>query len=75
VFWKDVTQDLNIIDFSLNKIVHDGHSTFFWLDRWCKGTSLSYEYPHLFSLVCKSHLTVAEVFQKGIENIQFFTTL
>jgi hypothetical protein len=41
VFWKDVNQDLDIIEYGLNKIVNNGCSTSFWLDRWCRDTSLT----------------------------------
>jgi hypothetical protein len=32
-FWKDVTLNLDVVDFYLNKKVRNGITTRFWLDR------------------------------------------
>jgi hypothetical protein len=70
-----VTVDTEVIDFCLKKKNRNGLTTRFWLDGWLLDTSLSYAFPHLFSLVLHTNVMVAQAFQLGISNMQFIQSL
>jgi hypothetical protein len=38
-FWKDVQNISEVVEFCLNKMLGNGKSTLFWLDRWLVDTS------------------------------------
>jgi zinc-binding in reverse transcriptase len=44
-------------------------------DRWRGSTSLTYDFPHLFSVCKYPYITIAEVFCKGVNNLEFNSNL
>jgi hypothetical protein len=74
-FWKSFSEDLDLVEFYINKVVGNGHDTLFWIDRWRGSFSLAYDFSHLF-YVCKYlYITVAKVFCKGVNNLEFNSNL
>jgi hypothetical protein len=52
-------------------VIKDGASTRFWEDIWLGNTSLYNQYPSLYNIVQRKHVTVANVLSNTPLNVGF----
>ncbi|WVZ49763.1 hypothetical protein U9M48_001092 [Paspalum notatum var. saurae] len=55
--------------------LHDGSQIRFWEDRWFGDQPLKHQYPSLYNITRKKHISVADVFSTTPLNISFRRTL
>ena len=55
--------------------IGDGKRARFWEDWWIGNAPLNKNYPRLYDLCFDKNKTVKQVFNKGLENVQFRRTL
>ncbi|KAE8798655.1 hypothetical protein D1007_26144 [Hordeum vulgare] len=60
-FWKDLVKVRPIFKDHVKFLVGNGASTRFWLDWWCRDSTLSVTFPTLFSFCPEPDISIAEL--------------
>lgn len=70
-FWSGILTIRHIVDLDINRSIGNGHSTFFWLDRWFGEYALYSIYPNLFRIAYDPHISVCDVLSLSSLTLMF----